>query len=147
MEGGENDKTIPGRPARPWGREGEIREEGKKGGKVKTLKEITQEAMRNKAGKERKTGKKGMHCKPQEDRQRRGGGKREHVPARPARCTYCSKEDGTSRFTTCVSPGMSIPRAAISVVTQTRSFPLVSRPIGGEGGRKERKEGGREREI
>src|SRR5205823_9876919 len=40
-------------------------------------------------------------------------------PVRPTRCTYISRDEGTSKFTTCVMPSMSSPRAATSVATST----------------------------
>lgn len=43
-------------------------------------------------------------------------------PARPTRCMYVAASEGSSRFTTKLTRSRSMPRAARSVVTATRSL-------------------------
>ena len=50
-------------------------------------------------------------------------------PVRPIRCTYESKSSaavGISKFTTCATPGTSMPRAATSVATITGASPRLN---------------------
>ena len=47
---------------------------------------------------------------------------------RPMRWTYCSGTSGRSKLTTWLTPGISIPRAAISVATRIGTSPERNRP-------------------
>ena len=82
MEGGENDKTIPGRPARPGerregGREGRLRSGGSKEDMPRKTKEDGRNATTRQTAErrgDREERKRRMEGTPRQDRQRRRGG-------------------------------------------------------------------------